>query len=413
MSNKLLSLLPLIVPVVAVAAVGSGALDLFGAKSGATDSEQVVSIEAEIAPAEPEIVAVAAPEPAAPANVSDQLAALLTEEAAAPEADVEVTRTTGFSIDVLENATEAALDEGNVLNGAAPVVEAAVTQETVEPQVPAVQDTGAVDNNFFTAAQANLAAANSCVNDLRNLASQAKVYFPSGALTGEASGIAQARLIGTIAARCEGVSIEVQGHSDPSGDPAINLRLSQERAESVIARISAAGIDTTRFFAVGLGSARPSGVIGPEGAAYYDRRVEFAVVENLQNASLTTGGFTPAGTVAACVVGLQSAVEQVQIAYTPGSVTVSPEDMQSAMQLARLAVACPQARLRVVGQHSDQFGSVEDPSTGRLRAIALITSIVGGGIDSSQIIMAAPGNTMPAAGLNDSRVDFDVILEDS
>ena len=120
---------------------------------------------------------------------------------------------------------------------------------------------------FFGAAQARLAEANSCVDDLRALANQARVYFPSGGLTGQADGVGQARLIGLVAQNCPGVTIQVEGHSDPSGDPRVNLRLSQERAEAIISRIAAANIDTSRFVAIGMGDRRPSNETGPESRA--------------------------------------------------------------------------------------------------------------------------------------------------
>lgn len=133
-------------------------------------------------------------------------------------------------------------------------------------------------------------------------------------------------MIGTIAARCPGVEIQELGHSDPSGNPSVNLRLSQERAEAVITRISAAGIDTSKFTALGMGSAQPSSVTGIEQTAYYDRRIEFVVVDVAQTAALTTpaitGGIVLASKDTACVVDLQTAIDTTSIAYALGSVTV-------------------------------------------------------------------------------------------
>lgn len=265
---------------------------------------------------------------------------------------------------------------------------------------------------FFGAAQANLAAA-SCASDLRNLAQQAKIYFPSGGLTGEATGIEQARLIGLIAQDCPGVSIQVEGHSDPSGSPQINQRLSQQRAEAVLSRIAASGIDTTRFIAKGMGSAIPSGLNGPQGSAYYDRRVEFTVIENARTASLSPA-ITPSFRISACAADLQRAVDGENVLYAPGSVSVSQQDMSTAMRLATAAAACPDARLRVIGQHSDAPGSGENPGTGRLRAVVMMSSLVNSGIDSGQVIIAAPSRSFRDADrpdLSDSRLDFDVILE--
>lgn len=391
--------LPWIAPTVAILAVGSGFLDRINISF---DGQEPQAAQATPAPAasqpvvtapDPAIAALAAvnaaaaPAPASPENVSAQLAALLEEPEVIP-ADVEVTRNQGLSISAVEEATQEAATQQS----------AAAT-----PQVGA---------EFFSAAQANIAQANSCANDLRNLSTQAKVYFPSGALNGEAAGIAQARLIGTIAQRCPGVTIEVQGHSDPSGNPAINLRLSQERADAVVARLAAAGIDTSRMVPVGMGDRFPSNVRGPQPASYYDRRVEFRVLDSAQTASFTSPSFGGSLQLASCVSALQNAADSTTIAYAPGSVTVSQSDLNSALLLAQMAVDCPQARLRVVGQHAQEFGSVEDAGTGRLRAIALMTTLVGAGYDSGQIIMAAPSHSQPVQGLSNSRIDFDVILEE-
>ena len=381
--------------------VGIGSFDGF-LKSDDSEVATVAPASTQVDPATAVLAAVtAAVETASAVEVpavettSEQLAALLTapvvETAAqvAPEPvvdDVQVTRNQGLAAQPL-----------------------AATTETAAVAVPQAQ----VDADFFSAAQANLAQANSCANDIRNLASVAKVYFPSGALTGEASGIGQARLIGTIAERCQGVAIEVQGHSDASGDPAINLRLSKEHAEAVIARISAGCLDTSRFVAVGLGSARPSGITGVESAAYYDRRVEFAIVDTVQNASLIAPSFGAVDfATVACVIRLQEAADATTIAYAPGSVVVSRDDMNAALGLAQLASECPQARLRVIGQHAEEYGTVEGAATGCLRALALMTTMVGAGYPSEQIIMAAPSDSRPVKGLTNSRVDFDVILEE-
>ena len=96
----------------------------------------------------------------------------------------------------------------------------------------------------------------------------------------------------------------------------------------------------------------------------------------------------------------------------PGSVVVSRDDMNAALGLAQLASECPQARLRVIGQHAEEYGTVEGAATGRLRALALMTTMVGAGYPSEQIIMAAPSDSRPVKGLTNSRVDFDVILEE-
>lgn len=98
----------------------------------------------------------------------------------------------------------------------------------VQPQQPPVNVALFNENlvSFFRDAQASLRAANSCKTDLEALTARAHVYFPSGGLTAEDAGLQQPSLIGTVMQGCKGVGILVTGHSDPSGDPEVNLRIS-------------------------------------------------------------------------------------------------------------------------------------------------------------------------------------------
>ena len=254
-----------------------------------------------------------------------------------------------------------------------------------------------------------------CVEDLRKLTEAARVYFPSGGVTAEQSGIEQGNVIGLIAQSCPGVRIVVQGHSDASGDPAANLRLSQRRAEEVIRRIAASGVDTSKFVAEGIGDRAPSGLRGPQPPAYYDRRVEFAVVEEDRRVA-ARGTFQAAPWAGeTCVAELQAAAQTTALFYAPRSVSLQSSDVNIAMNLAEMAAQCPYARLRVIGHHSNDIQARESTDTGRLRAKALMAMLVGRGVPSEQIIIASPsrpGEALSRSGLPGGRVSFDVILED-
>lgn len=325
------------------------------------------------------------------------------------------------SIEAVQAAVLQAPQPPEVTLAPTPVEPAVVTpvQPPVAPQTVSIEPEPKVSPTsnpqaFFAAAQANLAQGKSCVEDLRVLASEARVYFPSGGLTTEEAGMAQARLIGLVAQDCPHVEIVVEGHSDPSGDPAVNRRLSQQRADEVLKRIAAAGIDVSRFQSIGLGSQRPSHVTGSQSAAYYDRRVEFQIREISQRAGVT--GFSrPLGNApSACAEQLQAAVAQTKLFYSPRSITAPSDGMPAVIELARKASACPEARLRIVGQFSDDLGSGETPATARLRAVALMSSLVAAGFDPEQIIIAAHSTPQILAGqpgLSERRIDFDVILE--
>lgn len=295
---------------------------------------------------------------------------------------------------------------------------AAVEPVAVAPQPAPVDDRIAALTTphsaakLFASGQAAADDAARCMDDLRNLTAQAVVYFPSGGVTADAGGVEQGRLIGLVAQSCDGVRIKVEGHSDATGDPAANLRLSEQRAQQVIQRIAASGIDTSMFFAEGAGDRRPSGVVGPQSRAFYDRRVEFSVVDNVTRVAARAPGVAKPWANATCVTALQTAASGTTLFYTPRSVSLPSQDLNTALELASLAAECPHARLRVVGHYSGDIQARENMRTGLLRAKALMAMLVGRGIPSEQIIIAAHSRPLNEGGLPGSRVNFDVIIEE-
>lgn len=63
----------------------------------------------------------------------------------------------------------------------------------------------------------------------------------------------------------------VEGHTDAAGRPDYNLRLSQQRADAVVAFLSARGVTGARLSAAGKGSAEPANAADPLAAE--NRRV--------------------------------------------------------------------------------------------------------------------------------------------
>ena len=254
-----------------------------------------------------------------------------------------------------------------------------------------------------------------CIDDLRVMAADTRVYYPSGGTAGEDQGLAQARLIGMIAQDCPGVTVIVEGHSDPSGDPAINQVLSEQRAQTVVDRLSAAGLDTAAFRAVGMGDQYPSAIRGAEGDAYYDRRVEFTIVETSTTAATPArplpGTGLASAALPACALQLQDSTARTHVYYRPRSVTVGQDDLAAVTQLAASVASCPGARLRVIGQFENAQGSGETPATGRMRAIAMMSTLVAMGFESDMVIMAAPSRPtdLQGIGISNRRLDFDVI----
>jgi outer membrane protein OmpA-like peptidoglycan-associated protein len=80
----------------------------------------------------------------------------------------------------------------------------------------------------------------------------------SSELTGESQAVLDKLARALQSDALAGFSFRVEGHSDPRGDPAHNLELSQQRAEAVAAYlVKARGILPERLTAVGKGSSEP------------------------------------------------------------------------------------------------------------------------------------------------------------
>lgn len=68
--------------------------------------------------------------------------------------------------------------------------------------------------------------------------------------------------------------LAVQGHTDNAGTPAHNQQLSEARAQSVVAVLTAANISPSRLQAAGFGQTQPLADNATEAGRAQNRRVE-------------------------------------------------------------------------------------------------------------------------------------------
>ena len=72
--------------------------------------------------------------------------------------------------------------------------------------------------------------------------------------------------------------VEIQGHTDDQGDAEYNLKLSQERVETVRAWLIASGVDPERLVAQGYGESKPIQPNTTEAGQAANRRVQFVIL---------------------------------------------------------------------------------------------------------------------------------------
>ena len=76
-----------------------------------------------------------------------------------------------------------------------------------------------------------------------------------------------------------GLVLEIGGHTDNVGTDAANIKLSQERADSVREYFIGKGIEPDRVQSKGYGEAKPKTTNDTEEGKQINRRVEFKVLK--------------------------------------------------------------------------------------------------------------------------------------
>jgi len=134
--------------------------------------------------------------------------------------------------------------------------------------------------------QSKLQSALSMVADTRESARGLIVSLPDilfdvgeATLRPEAS-MALAKMAGILLIMSD-LNVRVEGHTDSTGSPSFNLRLSERRAESVFDLLASQGIASSRIKTVGYGIERPVADNSTAEGRRKNRRVELIVAEGV------------------------------------------------------------------------------------------------------------------------------------
>ncbi|MFN3405024.1 MAG: OmpA family protein [Cytophagaceae bacterium] len=76
-----------------------------------------------------------------------------------------------------------------------------------------------------------------------------------------------------------GIKIQLNGHTDNQGDPAVNIKLSEDRVKAIITYLTGKGIAASRLSGKGFGGSQPVASNAHEETRRLNRRVEFVILE--------------------------------------------------------------------------------------------------------------------------------------
>jgi outer membrane protein OmpA-like peptidoglycan-associated protein len=106
-----------------------------------------------------------------------------------------------------------------------------------------------------------------------------RLLFDTGSATLQPASQEQLTNIADILKAYPQVKINIGGYTDNTGDPAANLQLSQQRADSVMAQLTQLGVDPSRMTAKGYGQENAVADNSTEEGRQKNRRISLRVTE--------------------------------------------------------------------------------------------------------------------------------------
>ncbi len=119
--------------------------------------------------------------------------------------------------------------------------------------------------------------ANQCQQDLSNLLKQSKVQFNSGSAKILAGSFDLLNHLAQTTKACQGVTVEIIGHTDKSGNEISNIKLSKARALAVANYLFKQGVKGGKLTGKGVGSSQPIATNETKQGRMQNRRIEFKV----------------------------------------------------------------------------------------------------------------------------------------
>jgi len=114
-----------------------------------------------------------------------------------------------------------------------------------------------------------------CLNQVNQLLSEGKINFASGKAVINQSSYQLLNDIATATKSCPGATFEVAGHTDSVGSLALNMNLSEKRAQAVVEHLVNLGLDLKQFSSAGYGPNQPVADNETAEGRAQNRRIEF------------------------------------------------------------------------------------------------------------------------------------------
>ncbi len=271
---------------------GEGSDDSTDSSSSSDDSNANGSNDAV---AEPEPTPTAAPEPTATPEPEPEPTP--TPEPAGTPADLEADLDGGLAVltgtvpdqataDRLLAAAESVLGAGNVVSelvidpsvtedGASLTLSGSTEEQTALAVQTALADALGIDADGVDLGGLDVVASVDVVEELNSLFAANPVQFASGSAEILDASVPVLDEVAAGLADAPGLALEIQGHTDSTGDETANLELSELRAQAVLDYLVNQGVAADRLTAMGFGETQLIADDATEEGRQTNRRIEF------------------------------------------------------------------------------------------------------------------------------------------
>ncbi|MBI1170807.1 OmpA family protein [bacterium] len=126
---------------------------------------------------------------------------------------------------------------------------------------------------------AGLPTPQECLDRVQAVLAKQKITFDPGSAELDAASGAVMDSLAVALKNCDGIKLEIGGHTDAQGSTQGNLALSQARAETVMVALQGRQVDVSQMRAVGYGEGVPIADNGTEAGREQNRRIEFTLLD--------------------------------------------------------------------------------------------------------------------------------------
>jgi OOP family OmpA-OmpF porin len=269
----------------------------------------------------------------------------------------------------------------------------------LDPEAVAAADAAAAAHGPQAAIDAASAPSGgaSCAEAVAAILAERSIEFAAGSADIEPGSRPLVAAIAEALGTCSGAAFEIGGHTDSQGSTSGNLRLSEARAQAVLAALEEDGVAAGRLSARGYGEAEPVADNATSEGRARNRRIAFSLVAAGSRPAVVSaqGERVMGGPVCAEAVGDILADERIE--FAAGSSTIEPASQAVIAAIAEVLGGCPGVPFEI-GGHTDAQGSTGgNRRLSEARAEAVLEALEAAGLSRDRLTARGYGEEAPVA----------------